>query len=301
MLGGGHVRRCSMGSTMEASPCARVGKRKLQTYKGRHHDYQSPKKAKTVETLPVAASFQLGSSRVVQPQKAETGKHDPEDSYFVGHGEDVSVSCKCPSPIESQSSDSFVLVRSGPVFTRPPPASRSRSSTCTSSSGGETPPLLASDASSVSGSSMSSLDLREIDAMLSNSSFPTSTLPHARARARARGHGHRRRYSHIRSSRANSVYETIEEEAPSALTSPSRSPNTEKLGSSTQSPPVFIVGSDTDSIHSNIEDSMTWDDEKGIVALRRYYALHDEVQNAVTESKRMWSDTPFSLFAVQCQ
>ncbi len=148
---------------------------------------------------------------------------------------------------------------------------------------------------------MSSIDLGEIDSMLSNSSFPTSTLQRARVRARARGHGHRRHYSRIRSSRSTSVYETIEEEAPSALTSPARSLATEKLSDSTQSRPVFIVDSDTDSIHSNIEDSMTWDDERGIVALRRYYALHDEVRSTVTESKRMWSDTPFSLFAVQCE
>jgi len=43
-----------------------------------------------------------------------------------------------------------------------------------------------------------------------------------------------------------------------------------------------------------------WDDERGISALRKYYTLRDEVQDAVTESKRTWVDTPFSLFAVQC-
>jgi len=42
-----------------------------------------------------------------------------------------------------------------------------------------------------------------------------------------------------------------------------------------------------------------WDDESGITALRKYYALRDEAQDAVTESKRVWSDTPFSIFAVQ--
>jgi hypothetical protein len=42
-----------------------------------------------------------------------------------------------------------------------------------------------------------------------------------------------------------------------------------------------------------------WDDERGIVALRKYYALKDEAQDTVTESKRQWLDTPFSVFAVQ--
>lgn len=77
---------------------------------------------------------------------------------------------------------------------------------------------------------------------------------------------------------------------------------TEKTSSPTQSQPVFIVESDTASIHSNPEESMSfWDDERGIIALRRYYALQDEVQSTVTESKRIWSDTPFSIFAVQCE
>jgi hypothetical protein len=58
---------------------------------------------------------------------------------------------------------------------------------------------------------------------------------------------------------------------------------------------VFIVDAETASINS------TWDDERGIVALRKYYALRDEAEEAVTESKLVWQDTPFSLFAVQCE
>jgi hypothetical protein len=44
-----------------------------------------------------------------------------------------------------------------------------------------------------------------------------------------------------------------------------------------------------------------WDDEQRIVALRRCYALREEAQDTVTESKRQWSDTPFSVFALQCK
>lgn len=44
-----------------------------------------------------------------------------------------------------------------------------------------------------------------------------------------------------------------------------------------------------------------WDDERGIVALRKYYALRDEAENTVTDSRRQWHDTPFSTFAVQCE
>jgi len=33
--------------------------------------------------------------------------------------------------------------------------------------------------------------------------------------------------------------------------------------------------------------------------LRKYYALRDEAQTTVSESRRMWLDTPFSLSAIQ--
>lgn len=138
--------------------------------------------------------------------------------------------------------------------------------------------------------------------MLSNPTHSNSTLQHARARARARGQGHRRRYSHMRSSRSESVYETIEEELSSAATSPAHSVISQKTNSPTQTQPVFIVESDMASIHSNPEDTLSfWDDERGIVALRRYYALQDEARTTVSESKRVWLDTPFSVFAVQCE
>ncbi|KAJ7585382.1 hypothetical protein C8J56DRAFT_1165823 [Mycena floridula] len=92
-------------------------------------------------------------------------------------------------------------------------------------SGGDTPPLSASD-----GSSMSDIDLEVIDMVLANSTHPianSSTFSIAnftdpianpaianRIRLRARGNGHCRRISQAQQSRS-SVYETIEEEMPS--------------------------------------------------------------------------------------
>ena len=181
-----------------------------------------------------------------------------------------------------------------PVFTRPAPTTRSRSSTCTSSSGGDTPPLSASDGSSNSGGSQSSIDLSQIDFAFSNATHPMSTVARNRARARARGTGHRRRYSKSHISRS-SVYETIEEEMSNA-SSPAKSLLSKKSSPTTRQP-VFIVDSDTASVHSKPEES--WDDERGITTLRKYYALRDEAENVVVESKRTWLDTPFSLFALQ--
>jgi len=91
-----------------------------------------------------------------------------------------------------------------------------------------------------------------------------------------------------------SVYETIEEE----LSSSTSSSSAQSLNESPTCQQVFIIDSDTASVHSR-SGEVTWDDEHGIVALRKFYALRDEAVETVTESKRMWMDTPFSLFAVQ--
>ena len=178
------------------------------------------------------------------------------------------------------------------MFTRPAPAARSRSSTCTSSSGGDTPPLSSSDGSSNSGGSQSSIDFSEINLGFSNATHPMSTVVRNRARTRARGTGHRRRYSKSHISRS-SVYETIKEEISNAS-----SPAQPKRSSPTTRQPVFVLDSDTVSVHLKPEES-TWDDEHGITTLRKYYALRDEAETAVVESKRTWLDPPFSLSALQ--
>lgn len=115
-------------------------------------------------------------------------------------------------------------VRVQPVFTRPGPASRSRSSTYTSSSytsssGADTPPLSAEEGSSQSEGSQSSIDLSHVSIILSNSTHPQPASARDRVRARARGEGHRRRISQARASRS-SVYETIEEEMTSSSSLP---------------------------------------------------------------------------------
>ena len=196
-----------------------------------------------------------------------------------------------------------------PVFTRPDRANRSRSSTCTSSSGAETPPLSISDGySSFSEGSLSSIDLSQLNVRLSNVTHPLSNAVFDRARPHASGHRHRRRISQARASRT-SIYETIEEELNLSLSSmssaehatPGSASNTVKLGEAatkTVDPPqVYVVDPET----SSMDSFSLWDDEQGITALRRYYALRDEAEDAITESKRTWLDTPFSVFAVQCE
>jgi serine/arginine repetitive matrix protein 2 len=68
------------------------------------------------------------------------------------------------------------------------------------------------------------------------------------------------------------------------------------MSSMTTCQPIFIVDPETASINSLLPVSLIWDNEWGIMALRKYYALRDNAQDMVTESKRQWLDTLFSVF-----
>jgi len=92
-----------------------------------------------------------------------------------------------------------------------------------------------------------------------------------------------------------SVYETIEEEQ-SILSGPPALAKQEGVVSGKEPEGVYIV----DPAETGDVDSV-WDDDRGIVALRRYFALRDEAENLVTESRKVWEDTPFSIFATQCK
>ena len=42
-----------------------------------------------------------------------------------------------------------------------------------------------------------------------------------------------------------------------------------------------------------------WDEDSQFPALRRFFALKDEAHEIVAASRRVWEDTPFSLYALQ--
>ena len=113
----------------------------------------------------------------------------------------------------------------------------------------------------------------------------------------AQATGHQQRYSKFHISHS-SIYKTIEEEMLNT-SSPAKSLLLKKISPTTHQP-VFIVDSDTVSIHLKLEES-TWDDECGITTLRKYYALRDEAENVVVESKHTWLNTLFSLFEFTLQ
>ncbi len=94
MLGGGHARRRSIGSIIEASPCVRIEKRKhanvqeCKVYKNN----QSPNKARIVEKPSIAStsSFQFGGERMIRAQRGLLERQSLEDSCLIADGEDIS-------------------------------------------------------------------------------------------------------------------------------------------------------------------------------------------------------------------
>lgn len=91
--GGGHVRRRSLISLMEGSPCVRIEKRKhsaIQEPKAFKNveRHESPNKARIVEkpSIASASSFRFGEERMIKVMDHQS----LEDSCFVADGEDVS-------------------------------------------------------------------------------------------------------------------------------------------------------------------------------------------------------------------
>jgi len=111
----------------------------------------------------------------------------------------------------------------------------------------------------------------------------------SRSRIRSKGHGHRRRLSGIQISRT-SVYETIEEE--------NNTPVTDGFPDSVKAVLSPVINDNVIIVDPDDASSVEWD-ERGVVALRKYYTLKDEADITIKESKQLWLDTPFSIYAVQ--
>lgn len=102
MLGGGdHVRRRSIRSAIEASPCVRFGKRKhdlVQEKQQIDEGYsESPKKPRIV-TKASTTSSKFGGERMIKAQRGILQRQSLEATCLSAEGEDLSISCKCFSP-----------------------------------------------------------------------------------------------------------------------------------------------------------------------------------------------------------
>jgi serine/arginine repetitive matrix protein 2 len=291
MIGGGRVRRRSVSSFVEGSPIfVRVGKRKAVVARPQRHVQQceevveSPNGAQKVESSPSG----LGEERMMTAREGLLSRDSLEEHCLCADG--VDTSCEWFGFVSPCNLLSDSLVMTEPVFSRPVPASRSRSGTHSSTSSDlDTPSLSSSgETSSVASDSISSIDLSRVNLSLTNMSYPI--IMQSRTRVRSKGHGHRRRLSGIQLSR-RSVYETIEEENHTSVTD--GFPDSVKAAlSPVVDDSVIIV--DPDDVSTS-----EWD-ERGVVALRKYYTLKDEADVTIKESKQSWLDTPFSIYAVQC-
>jgi serine/arginine repetitive matrix protein 2 len=234
MLGGGRVRRVSLGSVMQQSPCARVEKKsrkkkrpampkttilprpevveEVEEVAATKEEEVSPAKSMIISKPSIASvtSTKFGGERMIQARKGLLERQSLEDSCLIADGGGLASFGMSFFPVKVPLSDGSLAQDLS--FSRPKPGTigRSRSSTCTTSSSGSDTPSLSSDASSFGGS-QSSIDVGQLSCMLSNVTHPVTRPTHARNRVRGQGHGHCRRPSEARHS-MTSVYETIQEE-----------------------------------------------------------------------------------------
>jgi serine/arginine repetitive matrix protein 2 len=99
MIGGGHVRRRSVGSAIDASPCVRFGnKRKQPPSEAAQKENQEPGhavKARIVEKASIAStsSSKFGGERMIKARKGLLERQSLEESALMAEGEDKSISC----------------------------------------------------------------------------------------------------------------------------------------------------------------------------------------------------------------
>jgi serine/arginine repetitive matrix protein 2 len=117
-------------------------------------------------------------------------------------------------------------------------------------------------------------------------SYPS--IVQSRTRIRSKGHGHHRRLSISRSS----VYETIEEEE-------NNTPIIDRFPDFVKAPLFPVIDDNVIIVDPDDASAIEWD-ERGVAALRKYFSLKDEADVAIEESKQLWLDTPFSIYAAQC-
>lgn len=93
MLGGGHVRRLSVASVIDASPCVRVEKKKHTELPQQQTTPQDPlMEARITEKPSIASSYKFGGDRMIRAQRGLYERQSLEDSCLVGSGEDLSIS-----------------------------------------------------------------------------------------------------------------------------------------------------------------------------------------------------------------
>ncbi|KZV76739.1 hypothetical protein PENSPDRAFT_342049 [Peniophora sp. CONT] len=179
--------------------------------------------------------------------------------------------------LEASGEDLSMSIALNSSLTRPGRTGRSSSSTSSSLSETDTPPLSVCDSESNTSGGQSSVDLAGLDPVLSNMSHSVTARTSLRP-------GHRRVRGQLQS-----VYETIQQET----ASPTKDATVKMFSQGPMQQDEVIVVDDDNTL------SLDWDDERNVVVLRRYFALREEARITVEDSRRMWHDTPFSVYDLQ--
>ena len=235
---------------------------------------------------------------MIKAQQGVLERRSLEDNCLSKDGEEMSSACKFfqSFSIIKWLLSCYYLDCAVPVFTRPAPTIRSRSSTCTSSSGGDTPPLRRRmDLQILEDHNQATFKYRPLTDWFRTFQC-SSTYDHCWKKQ-----GSCSRWSHRTPTEVLQISHftllcTIEEDMSNAST-PAKSLVSKKSNPITRQP-VFVVNSDTISVHSKLEE-FTRDDKHGITTFRKYYALRDEAENVVVERSVPGWNTPSSLFALQ--
>jgi serine/arginine repetitive matrix protein 2 len=101
MFGGGHVRRRSVASDFETSPCVKFGRKRkhaifqdIRTVAECDDGCQeSPNKARIVQKPSVASvmSYKFGGERMIQAQRGLLERQSLEESCLIADGEDMTT------------------------------------------------------------------------------------------------------------------------------------------------------------------------------------------------------------------
>ncbi|GJJ13064.1 hypothetical protein Clacol_007313 [Clathrus columnatus] len=312
MLGGEHVRRRSLGSSFEASPCFRVEKQKRELGQDyvhiRGHDTDDGVDDALVDSASPTAKIMGGGVSLVHKESVASAKSNKFGETRMNlarngllHRESLEDSCLSA---EGEEDLSMISSRSN-GFSKPPPRRRQRKPIVTISHPPETTPPLSS--SEGSGESQSSIDVERLTVLLQTAAAGTrSSVSRVRPgnRIRAPGQGHRRRASQVS---RGSMIGTIQEETvtnvsprPVVVSEDDTSKARRNSLEGYSFEPLKLKMANLSAVSEpHIIEVQGWDEERWVIGLRRYYALRNEAYEEINHSRLVWPDTPFSLHALQ--
>lgn len=310
MLGGGHISRQSIESSLNGSPCARAEKRNRRFFRRpleripsgdaaelllippsvamsansslvSLNDAPSPTSRRSIKSVEISGrpdesrfSIYFGSNRMSMARKGLLERQSLENFCLTGEGEDLDQpGMSREYPFQTSTYLIFSsIVQPAAVFRRP---ARPRNKSNTSQSTGS--------------QTHAGIDQGKGDNALAHPSEAFQRIQsQSSSRLRKNALDLRRRVSLARASRTSSIYETIQEEGDNAI---------DEFGAL-----MAARGAANMSSASQRSSFISIDrDDDTAPALRMIYELQNEARLALEASQRQWSDTTYSVDALQSE